>query len=704
VPAIERDLNPEMSGEKCGVFAASFSNSFRQKLYSLKNQLNYFGELVKKAFATENFQDINSKPLVPVLLTLFRQAIWDPNFIEILVKEILESLNHRGPHGFGLAFGGLNGNVESIKHVGKIDESPLFEGEVNLPKEIKEIIGHLRYATTGVVNSKNAHPHYGESDGYKVLLSHNGNIEDLKELLEKNKLIKNPKLSELGNNRGDSDSALFAQAIAESPGENTIAKLKTLLPHIPPSYSCTMLVDEGIFAFRDRSGNRPLFLCEIEIGDEKSYIIASETVAFEKALARVGLDFNSENVKIREIEPGEIVQIDKDRSLTTDTFLDKVVSDDGETKANPVDKFFEGLENQELKEGNLREIISYLDSLSQELGTLPCFVETVYFAFSSSRIFTNPISAGGTGKFLTNLFEKIDQIITILNQNEGEDITNLKDQIIALKSKLEARKKGISEEQKKMLIGEARKQIGAQLFDNPEVLRVLSDLGFTLSKNSENQPDSNLGTQEQQISPEIPKSVLISYIPNGGKNFSEGLIKELIKKGVLPEGFKSPEIFMGSTQRVFLANTKEEKEKIAKEKFKIKKQIKKQISGKIILLVDDSLVRGTNVETCIKNLLELGAKKVIIVSAAPIFKNGCHLGVALKKEELLSTRAENNSQSQEGNNQILAQKMAAQLILEINPENGTYYSANQLELVFGDIDGIQDVVLPNGGFCTGCLK
>jgi len=95
--AIERVSKPEVSGEKCGVFAASFSDSFYQELYSAKNIFNYFKELVKKAFATKNFQDINSKPLVPVLLTLFRQAIWDPNFIEILVKEILESLNHRGP-------------------------------------------------------------------------------------------------------------------------------------------------------------------------------------------------------------------------------------------------------------------------------------------------------------------------------------------------------------------------------------------------------------------------------------------------------------------------------------------------------------------------------------------------------------------------------------------------------------------------------
>lgn len=253
-----------------------------------------------------------------------------------------------------------------------------------------------------------------------------------------------------------------------------------------------------------------------------------------------------------------------------------------------------------------------------------------------------------------------------------------------------------------MLISEARKQIGGRLTENPKVQKVLRSLGFIIPENQ----------VENETSPEIPKDTIISYIPNGGKNFAEGLIQKLIESGVLPVDFQISSIFHGSNQRAFLAPTAQDKKRIAENKFKIRNESTELVKGKTVVLVDDSVVRGTNIKTCIKNLLELGVKKVVIVSAAPIFQDGCYLGVALKKEELLSTRAKNNIQSQEEGletNQTLAQQMAVQLITEINQENNTNKINTQLEpvfleLVFGDIDGIQKVILPNGGFCTCCLS
>jgi glutamine phosphoribosylpyrophosphate amidotransferase len=709
--------NQEKPGEKCGTFALQLDDTYYLEAESIANRLKDFEKLVRNAFAIEHFERLDSKPLIPTLLSLFRQAIFDSNFAQDLVKKILESLNHRGPHGHGYAYRTEEGGIENTKYVGSLEGGPVFTDEEVIPNRVGELIGHSRYATNGNVTEKNGHPHYGwrevsdEGKLFEVYLSHNGNVEGIESVLKNRKLIKNPNLSELGHDQGDSDSALFAQAIAESEGENTIAKLKNLLPHIPPSYSCTMMTDEGLFAFRDSGGNRPLFLCEMKIRGKKSYIIASETVAFQDALARVGLDFNSKNVKIREIEPGEIVQIDKEGNLSTDTFLDKVGLINGLTETNPVAELFESLEgegltNENLTQENLENIISYLTKLVQELGTLPCFIEIVYFAFSSSRLFTNPIFAGGTGEFLTDLFEKLDKIIQVLSLDQSGQFTGLKSQIENLKSELEKRKRKVSPEQEQMLIREARKQIGAGLLDNPEVKKVLTSLGFKIPENEDNSNSNTEIPEGEQEQEEIPEDVIISYIPNGGKNPCKGFVERLIQMGILPKGFKIPKIFEGSTKRAFLAHTHKGKEEIAKRKFSIKKDSEIEFKDKTVVLLDDSLVRGTNVKVCIKNLLEKGVKKVVIISAAPILENGCDLGVALKKDQLLSTRAKDANQNQvedSENTQTLPQKMAAQLIKEINEENGTSYTDDRLELVFGDIEGIQQVVLPNGGFCTGCL-
>jgi glutamine phosphoribosylpyrophosphate amidotransferase len=699
-PEVSEDFSStEMPAHECGIFSLSLHPSFYEKLNSIEARLNYLKILIEEAFNTENFQDPNSKPLVPVLLSLFRRAIFDSNFAEELTKEILKSLNHRGPHGFGLGFINPDGSIRTIKYVGELDKSPLFEGQEDLLGNPEKTIGHLRYATAGSLSLENAHPHFGKNADFELYLSHNGNIQGIQGILEKRRLISNTDLTQLNYNQGDSDSALFAQAIAEARGNSTIEKLKNLLPHIPPSYSCSMITQEGIFAFRDRGGNRPLFLCEIEINNKKSYIIASETVAFEKVLKRLGLNLSSKNVEIEEIKPGEIVHIDNDQNLTIDTFLDKIGLEDGETENNPVDALFESLDNQELtpqnlSQTNLDKIIKYLLDLTNELGNLPCFIETVYFSASSSRIFANPILNGGTGLFLNELFEKLDQIIQVLNQSEN--FISQKREIQNLTNILKTRKKGLNEEQTKMLISEARKQIGARLFENSNLQEVLENLGFNLSQ------------QEIEMPPETPENTIISYIPNGGRNFAQGLVQKMIERAVLPKGFEIPNIFQGSSQRVFLANSNEQKQEIAAQKFEIRKACKEEIKGKTILLVDDSLVRGTNIKICVKNLLELGAEKVIIISASPVFKDGCHLGVALTKDQLLSTRAEQNQDFQSDGNLTLEQKMAKQLIQEINQESGKSYSPDQLELVFGNMKGIEQVVLQNGSlytkYCTKCLE
>ena len=63
--------------------------------------------------------------------------------------------------------------------------------------------------------------------------------------------------------------------------------------------------------------------------------------------------------------------------------------------------------------------------------------------------------------------------------------------------------------------------------------------------------------------------------------------------------------------------------------------IKEVIRGKSIVLVDDSMVRGTTMESIISILKNSGAKKVHVRIASPMVKNICKWGVDIPKSENL---------------------------------------------------------------------
>ena len=63
------------------------------------------------------------------------------------------------------------------------------------------------------------------------------------------------------------------------------------------------------------------------------------------------------------------------------------------------------------------------------------------------------------------------------------------------------------------------------------------------------------------------------------------------------------------------------------------------VKGKDVVMVDDSIVRGTTSKRIIKMLKEAGANKVHVRIASPEFKNPCFYGVdTTTYEELISAR------------------------------------------------------------------
>jgi len=211
----------------------------------------------------------------------------------------LYALQHRGQESAGIAT--CDGR-RAYKHRGMGLITQVFREEDLIPLEGHLAIGHTRYSTTGSSHVRNAQPHMIETLHGPLGIAHNGNLTNARALRRK--------LLERGVGlRSSSDSEVLLQMLAALPPDGTTDKPKweeriaALMEKAEGAYSLTILTSEAVFAVRDPLGFRPLCIGEVTLENgETGYIAASESCA----LATIGAKY------LREVEPGEIVRLDKD--------------------------------------------------------------------------------------------------------------------------------------------------------------------------------------------------------------------------------------------------------------------------------------------------------------------------------------------------------------------------------------------------------
>ena len=169
-------------------------------------------------------------------------------------------------------------------------------------------IGHVRYPTAGGAGKEFAQPMYVNSP-YGISLAHNGNLTNSKQL--SNELFH----AEMRHLTTDSDSEvllnIFAHELAKQreiypSAENFFKAVKKTHIRCDGAYAVIALITgHGILAFRDNNGIRPLSIGIREGKSVDEYIIASEDALF------MSLGYT----KLRDIEPGEAVFIDKKGNL-----------------------------------------------------------------------------------------------------------------------------------------------------------------------------------------------------------------------------------------------------------------------------------------------------------------------------------------------------------------------------------------------------
>ncbi len=200
----------------------------------------------------------------------------------------LYALQHRGQEACGIVSSDGKA-LHSHKAMGLVAD--VFGNQETFKKlPGTAAIGHVRYSTTGSSVIKNTQPIMVEYSRGAIAVAHNGNIVNAQ-------LIR-AELEAYGSIFQTSmDTEIIVHLLATSRNDSLVDRITAALERVEGAYCLLFLTESRMIAARDPNGFRPL--C---IGKQgSSYVVASESCALDLIEAEF----------IREIEPGELVVIDK---------------------------------------------------------------------------------------------------------------------------------------------------------------------------------------------------------------------------------------------------------------------------------------------------------------------------------------------------------------------------------------------------------
>jgi amidophosphoribosyltransferase len=203
----------------------------------------------------------------------------------------LFALQHRGQESAGITTC-ETGHMTTQRDLGLV--SQVFDERSLRALTGDMAIGHVRYSTTGGTGWENAQPVY-RHDRRPVALAHNGNLINAVELY-------NELLEEGVRFRSTSDSEIIAALISSHPADRIEDAVAAVMGRLRGAYSTVVMTEDGVVAFRDPAGVRPL--CLGQLGDR--FVVASESCALDIIGAEL----------MREVQPGELISLGE-RGLET---------------------------------------------------------------------------------------------------------------------------------------------------------------------------------------------------------------------------------------------------------------------------------------------------------------------------------------------------------------------------------------------------
>jgi amidophosphoribosyltransferase len=203
----------------------------------------------------------------------------------------LHALQHRGQESAGIASSDGQ-TIQCYKGMGTVMR--VFRGGSDALDRLANpiAIGHVRYSTSGSSKVENGQPLLAEYSRGQVAVAHNGNLVNAR-------LLRDEYEAYGSIFKSTCDTEIIVHLLAKPTHQSKPDPLGHVLNHLQGAYSLVFLFDNYIEAARDPFGIRPLCIGQTREGH---YLVASESCAVDA----VGASF------IREVEPGEIIRLDKD--------------------------------------------------------------------------------------------------------------------------------------------------------------------------------------------------------------------------------------------------------------------------------------------------------------------------------------------------------------------------------------------------------
>ncbi len=199
----------------------------------------------------------------------------------------LYALQHRGQESAGIV-ASTGRAIYEHRGMGLVTE--IFNEDILNGLRGHVASGHVRYSTTGSSILKNVQPFIVNHGGHTLAISHNGNLT--------NSLQLRTELESRGSIfQTTMDSEIIVHLIARSIHKDLEQAVIDMVTAIQGAYSCILMTENKLIAFRDPNGWRPLCLGMLN----DCFVIASETCALDLIDAKY----------VRDIEPGEILIIDE---------------------------------------------------------------------------------------------------------------------------------------------------------------------------------------------------------------------------------------------------------------------------------------------------------------------------------------------------------------------------------------------------------
>ncbi len=193
-------------------------------------------------------------------------------------------------------------------------------------------------------------------------------------------------------------------------------------------------------------------------------------------------------------------------------------------------------------------------------------------------------------------------------------------------------------------------------------------------------PDSRInGRSIHKVRDEIGKILakekpvdadIVIPVPESGRRYAIGFSRE--SKIAIDDG-----IMKDKDERSFIQQTQESRDKVVEEGLSF---IRSVLGGKRVVLVDDSIVRGTNIRKLVRGVKNAGAKEVHVRIGCPPLIAPCYLGIDMRsKKEFIAIDREGRIRQWD------------KIAKEIDADSLSYIS----------IDGLKKAI----GFetCRGCI-